>query len=506
VLIKVTNDVRREATELLEEMKLLTAQQDNLFDDQNNSTREVARLQAELRDWKSRYSQLKIQVRSTASSISSASNLNNSIRTDVKSRLVPTEDGIIEDATISRFQNSIDELLAAARRDDNEVLDSMTEVVKATRAITDNIKRHGDRTIEEDPKVRKLTTRLSATANNLITATKNHASSHGLSPVSLVDAAASHLTSTVIDLVKVVKLRPASGTTSFRTDEDAQSDASRYSELATPITSPMGSLSPPSKSIPVPLTLGSRSNIAPRTSARREEYIPRSPESVHSIDSRRSSSRVYISKDEEELRVYLDSQTQAIVESIQTLLTRIRNPKLDSLDNFRPQIDEIIAIVEKIVAYTERQGTKIDRLGGENGRMMTILHSLEDCCSLMRNVARPGSTSSEDGFKKRLARIAFDISKQIKVLPLITWVLIGRNWFGLWKLSLRPIAQMSSCSISDFCFLCGSLWVGGSDTPIRYKLNREALDNRGLLVLMYAVEMHFAVEIGIVGFSIHCMT
>jgi hypothetical protein len=70
--------------------------------------------------------------------------------------------------------------------------------------------------------------------------------------------------------------------------------------------------------------------------------------------------------------------------------------------------------VEKIVAFTERQGSKIDRLGGENSRMTIILHSLEDCCSLMRNVSRPGS-GNEDGFKKRLARIAFDISKQIKV-------------------------------------------------------------------------------------------
>ena len=124
---------------------------------------------------------------------------------DVKSRLAPSDDGVIEDGNVSRFQNSIDDLLAAARRDDSEVLDLMTEVVKATRAITDDLKRFGNPTVEDDPKVRKLTTRLSATANNLITATKNHVSSQGLSPVSLVDAAASHLTSTVVDLVKVLQ-------------------------------------------------------------------------------------------------------------------------------------------------------------------------------------------------------------------------------------------------------------------------------------------------------------
>jgi hypothetical protein len=417
-------------------MKSLTSQQDSLFDTQTNSTREVSRLQAEIREWKTRYSQLKVQARSNASSMISSSHLNSPIRMDLKSRLVATEDGVIEDGSISRFQNSIDELLAAARRDDGEVLEIMTEVVKATRAISDDLKRFGNRDVEEDPKVRKLTTRLSATANNLITATKNHASSQGISPVSLVDAAASHLTSTVVDLVKVVKMRPGSGTTSFRLDEDAQSDHSRYSEIQTPITSPMGSISPlnNNKALPVPLSLGSRSNLAPRNGMREDAYVALSPDSPRSVDSRRSSRNAYPSKDEEELRLYLDTQTQAIVESIQSLLTRIRNPKLDSLDDFRPQIDEIVTIVEKIVDYSERQGGKIDRLGGENGRMMNILHSLEDCCSSMRSISRSTSTANnEDGFKKRLARIAFDISKQIKVHTLSSNNSNNRNWFGLWK-------------------------------------------------------------------------
>ena len=38
---------------------------------------------------------------------------------------------------------------------------------------------------------------------------KNHASSQGLSPVSLLDAAASHLCVTVVDLVKLLKIRKA---------------------------------------------------------------------------------------------------------------------------------------------------------------------------------------------------------------------------------------------------------------------------------------------------------
>jgi hypothetical protein len=291
-------------------------------------------------------------------------------------------------------------------------MDAMTEVVKATRGISDDVRRYGGG--GEGERVKKLSMRLSATANNLITATKNFVGSAGISPVSLVDAAASHLTSTVVELCKLVKLRSGggSGGGSFRTDDDNGSDRSRLSELATPLTSPLDTISPP-HSKPAALNLGSRSNLAPRTSAIQREdsssYLPRSPESPL---SQLSPSTIQ----EEQLRVYLDTQTRNIVESIQSLLSRIRNPKLDSPEDFRGQINEITGIVEQIVEYVDRTGSKIERLvGGDNARLMGVLRSLEDCCGLMRNIAGP--TSSDDGFKKRLARIAFDISKQIKVPP-----------------------------------------------------------------------------------------
>ena len=67
----------------------------------------------------------------------------------------------------------------------------------------------------------KLKSRVSATANNLITATKNHTSSGGLSPVSLLDAAASHLSTAVVELVKHVKVRPTPEDELEGDDEDA---------------------------------------------------------------------------------------------------------------------------------------------------------------------------------------------------------------------------------------------------------------------------------------------
>jgi hypothetical protein len=53
-----------------------------------------------------------------------------------------------------------------------------------------------------------LKQKISVTANNLITATKNYAISKGISPVSLLDAAASHLTMAIVELIRLLKICP----------------------------------------------------------------------------------------------------------------------------------------------------------------------------------------------------------------------------------------------------------------------------------------------------------
>ena len=54
----------------------------------------------------------------------------------------------------------------------------------------------------------RLKHRVSNTCNNLFIASKNFVDAKGLSPVSLLDAAASHITTAVVELVKTVKIRP----------------------------------------------------------------------------------------------------------------------------------------------------------------------------------------------------------------------------------------------------------------------------------------------------------
>ena len=66
----------------------------------------------------------------------------------------------------------------------------------------------------------KLQANVAATANNVVTACKNYASANGISPVSLLDAAASHLATAVVGLVRSVKIRPTAAGELDEDDED----------------------------------------------------------------------------------------------------------------------------------------------------------------------------------------------------------------------------------------------------------------------------------------------
>ena len=119
-------------------------------------------------------------------------------------------DGLIKDVHVPTFQLSIDELLAGARTEDpSAVLDHIKELVTAVRSITGDVeKAEDDKNDDISRRRNKLKAKVTATANNVITASKNYAAAQGLSPVSLLDAAASHLAAAVVDLFRTVKIRP----------------------------------------------------------------------------------------------------------------------------------------------------------------------------------------------------------------------------------------------------------------------------------------------------------
>ena len=203
---KVTSEVRQEATGFLNQMKVLSERSGQSLEREERLVHQVHLLEKELQQWKNRYARSKTQLGSLRSSSIESTISQPSAASDAA---FTSQEGLVRDIHITKFQIAIDELLQSARGSEpNAVLAQVKSVVVAVRNITLDM---GDTQSSKDEVVQqrhKLKTKVSATANNLITAAKNFAMSKGVSPVSLLDAAASHVSAAVVELVRFVKVRP----------------------------------------------------------------------------------------------------------------------------------------------------------------------------------------------------------------------------------------------------------------------------------------------------------
>ena len=180
-------------------------------------------MKVEVQEWKSRYLRAKSQVRnlraSTYGGISGWEFLAmfskpTTAPVEKDSPYYDSEYGRIRDISVTKFQMAMDEFLTKSRTDAGNLLDHLHNLVVATRKVTQDITDGEDRTNDsrEDlqSEIAQCTSLVSTTANHLITTTRNHTTSGGLAPISILDAAASDLSSAVIDLIKVAKIRPQS--------------------------------------------------------------------------------------------------------------------------------------------------------------------------------------------------------------------------------------------------------------------------------------------------------
>ena len=123
-------------------------------------------------------------------------------------------DGGILDIHLTAFVSSVDNLLTAGRsQSPRRVLSPMMTVVNAVTAIVDdlrNFERRYDRHDVDVDVIQTLRERAEATLSNLVAVANSHATSMGMAPVSLLDAAASHLSATVTEIGKIVLIRRAS--------------------------------------------------------------------------------------------------------------------------------------------------------------------------------------------------------------------------------------------------------------------------------------------------------
>lgn len=230
---QVTNEVRQEASAFLKEMKAISDRSSQSWEREEQLVHQVHRLEEEVKEWKSRYARTKTQLRTLRASSMGVSIQQPDAGQYAKDGGLTSPDGLIKDVHVTKFQIAIDELLRTARvNEPASVLDYMKAVVISVRHVTQDM---GDLASGEDGSMQRrqaLKTRVSATANNLITASKNFAASNGLSPVSLLDAAASHLTSAVVELIRLVKIRPTPADELEEDDDGSQpADSSGYFSL-----------------------------------------------------------------------------------------------------------------------------------------------------------------------------------------------------------------------------------------------------------------------------------
>ncbi|CAK4034362.1 Hypothetical predicted protein [Lecanosticta acicola] len=257
---KISNEVREEATTYLREMRDLSRQNDNAIEQEEAMAAKIAKLEQDNNEWRQRYAKIKAQNRQLR-----ASTMGLGLQTGfdsgslVRQEGLISEGGLVRDTDVARFQLSVDELLKVARQSStDDMLESVKAVVVSVQSITSAVRTDGypspapsplspETNMQHAPSASKLKARVTGTANSLITATKQHAASHGLSPVALLDAAASNLTASVVELIKAVHIRP-SNRSEFQDLEAADELGSFYDNSLSPTTNQ----DPHSLMIPVP--------------------------------------------------------------------------------------------------------------------------------------------------------------------------------------------------------------------------------------------------------------
>jgi predicted nuclease with TOPRIM domain len=421
---QVTEEVRRDASAFLVEMRELSSRSDAAVEKEERLVHQVSALETELKEWKSRYARTKTQLRSLkASSIGLSALASPDITNYARDPSLTTPDGMVKDVHVTKFQLGIDELLQTARRAGPEqTLESMRHVVKCVRAITGDIDStplsqmqspnssiSGDILPSPEKQQAKLKSRVSATANNLITATKNHVSSSGISPVSLLDAAASHLSTAIVELVKYVKVRPTP-----QSELEQGEDDDRPMPLK-PASSPgYTAFSPAANGAPNGTPgFGHRRHQSSRGGSSDTTGYSTYSSPYSGYDRQSAGLNIpppRIDSGMTTFKNYLEDQTALLVQSIQPLVNMIRSSPVSSPADEH----QIYEYIQDIAAAVEDTGTRtydaVEKLGNPALRKhaLPVVQVLDEC-----RVALVGVDVGAG--RERIPPLAFKTARALKV-------------------------------------------------------------------------------------------
>lgn len=420
---QVCEEVRRDAQTFLQEMRELSSRSDAAVEKEERLVHQVSSLEAELKEWKGRYARTKTQLRNLkASSIGLSSLASPDIANYSRDPSFTTPDGQVKDVHITKFQLAIDELLQTARRASAEqTLESMRHVVKCVRAITGDIDStplsqmqspnssiSGDIMASPEKQQAKLKSRVSATANNLITATKNHTTSNGIAPVSLLDAAASHLSTAVIELVKHVKVRPTPDNELAQDEED-----DRPMPLKTNGFSNGGYPSATNGNMNG-AAFGHQRHRSSRGGSSDTTGYSAYSSPYSGYDRQSLGMNGHVDAGMVEFKNYLEDQTALLVQSIQPLVNIIRSNPTSSPSDEQEIYDYIHDISKAVEDTGNRTYDAVNKLSNPalKKHAIPVVEVLDDCRQNMLAVDIRG------GGRDKIPPLAFKTARALKELVL----------------------------------------------------------------------------------------
>ncbi|KAL8739125.1 MAG: hypothetical protein Q9181_000154 [Wetmoreana brouardii] len=415
-----TRGVKEEAAGFLNEMKMLSERSNQTYEREESLLRQMQRLEGQVNDWKSRYARAKAQFRTLRTS--SVPLQQAELEQLGKARELVQEDGLVADVHVTQFQVAVDELLRSARTSNPEnVLPQVRQVVIAVRQIIQDIGEPTQGDLRE--RTGKLKTKVSTTANNLITASKNFAASAGLSPVSLLDAAASHLATAMVELIRMTKIRLSPEGELDAEEEDnsiiAESPSAYYG-LQHERMSYGGESIYSSPSSP------SRQHNAPNypvqmkipTHSRKYSSRDMTANGVKGVSHAKLGFGIREQGDElEELKAFLEDQTEGLVQSIQSLHTSVGTETHPA--GAKGHLDSIASIVGKMVSETQ-----YTTRGTSNTTLREQADPVADKLAACREKAMAASSECDkihdpqawNKFKDTLPPLGFDIARETKEL------------------------------------------------------------------------------------------
>ncbi|OAX81126.1 hypothetical protein ACJ72_04538 [Emergomyces africanus] len=420
---EVTEQVRKEASNFLQEMRALSERTQEQWEREEQLTQDFQRMEEEVKIWKNRYAKTKAQLRHLRSSSSGLPSGVQDATTVARDSELRHPDGLVKDVHLTKFQMSIDELLRTARiSEPAQVLEQMKAVVHAVRYITQDIEHAQGKDDEQTHLRSRAKTRVSATANNLITASKNFANSNGISPVSLLDAAASHLTAAIIELVRTVKIRPTPAD-EIGDDDDEDNLSSMQSPTYFNVPPSLNRMSVNDSvysAISSPRSIRSSRLPPPHRKTFSSGQLLSAGGSKSALGVRELDGEL------EQLRLYLEDQTEGVVQSIQALVSSIR-AEPDDMSAIRTHIDAISAVVGNVISATESAMTRQQQQHSTNNTTLAlrdragpIIRILSDCRDKLAETGVEGSRAMSASEMRevtgKLPPIAFQIARETKEL------------------------------------------------------------------------------------------